>query len=241
LPESYTVAGLLSYGAWDEKKYVEKLNQTLSDLHIEYTLRPLEGFLSHIYEIKTGKGVYWFTMLYGGAMLSEYVHLACIFGSKRNIHIGSCGGLYPEMNSTDLIVPEWSYGNDSITRTYAREILDNKHMADVDLSELIKSKISIPNKLWTGPVINCQAMLGETLEDVQTWSRDGYYGVEMETATVFSVSNHYKIPCAALMYVGDNLIKGQTVHDEDYINQKDLRELIKTEIYKVGINVIMAS
>lgn len=239
LPEDYSVAGLLSYGAWDEQKHFEKLHAILNELEIKHSSKQLTGFLSHIYEIEIDGKLYWFTLLYGGAMLSEYTHLACLFGSKKNIHIGSCGGLFPEMNSLDFLMPTWSFGNDSVTRIYSRDIQDNKHFADKKLSELLKEKIALSNKIWEGPIITCQAMMGESWEDVQSWSKEGYFGVEMETSTVFSVSNHYKVPCAGLMYVSDNLIKGQTVGDESHTQEKELRGLVKDEVYRAGIKILI--
>jgi len=47
----------------------------------------------------------------------------------------------------------------------------------------------------------CSAMLGETREDIQGRSSEGYYGVEMESATIFAVSNHFHIPSAAMIYI----------------------------------------
>jgi purine-nucleoside phosphorylase len=234
-PINYKVESFLSYGAWDDQKHINKLNTVLSELNLKHEFKQLNNFLSRLYEVNVDGKIYWFTLLYGGAMLSEYVHLACLFGSKRNIHIGSCGGLYPEMESLDFLIPEWSYGNDSVTRIYAREISDHKHFSDKGLSRALKNKITLANRIWTGPVMTCQAMMGETWEDVQSWSKDGFYGVEMETSTVFSVSNHYKVPCAALMYVSDNLIKGQTVGGESHASQKETRELSKNEVYRAGI------
>jgi nucleoside phosphorylase len=103
----------------------------------------------------------------------------------------------------------------------------------------LKEKITLSNKIWEGPIITCQAMMGETWEDVQSWSKEGYHGVEMETSTVFSVSNSFKVPSASIMYISDNLIKGQTVGDDSHVAQKDIRELSKNEVYKVGILTLL--
>lgn len=239
LPDNYTIHGLLSYGAWDEQKHFNKLHKILNELNIKHLSKQLTGFLSHIYEIEINGKIYWFTLLYGGAMLSEYTHLACLFGSKKNIHIGSCGGLYPEMNSLDFLIANWSFGNDSITRVYNRDLTNFKHQSDKNLSKSLKEKITLSNTIWEGPVMTCQAMMGETWEDVESWSKDGYYGVEMETSTVFSVSNSQQVPCAGLMYVSDNLIKGQTVGDESHIAEKEIREKSKNEVYKAGIKTLI--
>ena len=235
LPLDYSVDGLLSYGTWDEDKHIDKIKNILHELGIEYRHRKMEGFLSHALELKIDNKNYWFIVMYGGALLSEYVHLASLFGSKKNIHIGSCGGLHPEMNSLDLIIPTWSYGNESTTRVYDREATDFKHYSDKDLSRSLKKNISNKYILRRGPLITVQAMMGETWDDVKSWSESGYYGVEMETATVFSFSKCFNVPSAALLYVSDNLIKGQTVGDDSHIQQKEIREKLKNDVYKIGL------
>lgn len=239
LPNDYRVSGFLSYGAWDDEKHFQKIHELLKDLGIEFTSKKLDGFLQHIYEFTIGGKIYWFAIVYGGAMLSEYIHLACLFGSSKNIHIGSCGGLAPGMNSLDLVVPAWSFANESTTRIYAREVTDNKQYADEKLSQSLCDKIKSQYKVWREPIMSCQAMMGETWEDVQEWSRGGYSGVEMETGTVFSVSKHFNVPAAALMYVSDNLIKGQTVGDESHVKEKDRREVVKNDIYRFGLQTLI--
>ncbi len=197
--------------------------------------------MQHIREIEISNKKYWFAIEYGGATLSEYLHLACLFGSKKNIHIGSCGGLNPNLNSLDLIVPTFSYGNESTTRIYERESKDHKHYSNKSISEKIIKNIPKGLKVNTGPLMTCQAMLGETWEDVKSWSEAGYSGVEMETAVFFAVSNHFKVPCGALIYISDNLIKGQTCHDESHKNEKAKREALKAEVYKVAIKTILSN
>ena len=114
------------------EKHEDKIKQIFKDLNIQADFQKPEKFLSYVLEFKINQKRYWFVVMYGGALLSELVHLACLFGSKRNIHIGSCGGLYPEINSMDLILPTWSYGNESTTRTYEPDAHDFKHFPDKD-------------------------------------------------------------------------------------------------------------
>ncbi len=236
----YSVEGFISYGAWDEAKHFTNIEETLNELGIVFTSRKLEGFLSHVLELTISNNIYWMSVMYGGAQLSEYVHLASLFGSKRNIHIGSCGGLYSEMNSLNLVIPLWSYGNESTTRVYEPDAIDFRHYPDSTLSKLIESNIQGDHKIWNGPVITNQAMMGETWDDVQSWSKNGFYGVEMETATVFSVSNHFHVPSTALLYVSDNMIKGQTTGDASHTQEKYVRELVKREVYKAGLRTLIA-
>lgn len=232
MPEDYQVAGFLSIGAWKVEKYLDLIKG------LGYTVNRLSDFFGSIYELKLAGKIYWISILYGGALLSEYAHIACLFGSKNNIHLGSCGGLYPEMNSVDLLMPNYSYGDESSAKMYARENLDHKHFSDKALSKKIADKLS-EHKVWSGPIITCQAMLGETLEDVETWSKEGYYGVEMESSTVFAVSNHFGVPAAALVYIGDNLIKGETVRAESYAKAQELRDKAKVDMVKAALDTLL--
>jgi len=239
LPNDYKIKSFVSYGAWDDDKHFTNIQKCLRELGIEFTTQKLPGFLSHVLEIKIKTDVYWFAVVYGGTLFSEYLHLACLFGSDKNIHIGSCGGLYPEMNSLDLLIPTWSYGPETSASSYDRDNKTLKYNSDPNFSNKIKSLVDKKYKVWEGPVISHQAMLGETMEDVQRWSKEGYYGVEMETATAFSVSKHFNIPCASIVYVGDNLIKGQTVGDDSHVQQKSEREKVKTDVYKIALRGIL--
>jgi len=235
LPIDYEVEGCLSYGGWMEDRQRNEIEQILKDNKILYTYKILEGFLSHVLEIRINNKNYWFIVMYGGTMLSEYIHLACLFGSKKNIHVGSCGGLSCNIDSLDILIPLWVYGNESITRIYDKGSKDFKHFPDKNLSSLIEQNINKDFNVKKGPIITNQAMMGETLEDIKLWSEQGYYGVEMEVSTVFSVSNNFNVPSAAVLYVSDNLIKGQIVGDESHLKQKNNRDMIRFYLLKIGL------
>jgi purine-nucleoside phosphorylase len=236
LPDDYKIDGMLIYGTWQKQKQFLILEQALKDLGIEAKLNAsLPNFLDRMVEITVGDKKYWFDVSYGGALLSEYLHLACLFGSQKNILLGTCGGLLSEVNSCDFVIPTYSYGNESTTRMYAPQETDHKHIPNLELNKNLREKIDKKYKVLEGPTITCQAMMGETFEDVQKWSKDGYYGVEMEAATVFAVSSHFHVTSSAILIVGDNLIKEETVLSESYENNRNLKEEVRKEQYKVAL------
>ncbi len=240
-PEDYCVEGMLCYGTWAKEKQIKTFKEILEEFGKNVSYGILPGFLEKIVEVNLEGKRYWFDVSYGGAMLSEYLHLASIFGSKKNILLGSCGGLSLEINSLDFIVPVYSFGNESATRMYNPEAADNKHYANQELSQSLKSNLDQKHKVWEGGIVTCQAMMAETLEDVQAWSAEGFIGVEMETATVFAVSKHFNVPCAALLFVGDNLIKGETVASESYKNNKFLKEEMRKDQYRAALKELIFS
>lgn len=234
---NYSISGFLVFGGYKESLYgvVEDIIKEI-DPSVEYR-RLSDEFLNPILEFKLNGKRYWFTKAYGGALLSEYVHLASIFGSKVNIVTGSCGGLYPEANMHDLIIPTFSSGNESTTRAYDSNP-ENKHFATDSLRKELMEYFS-NYKVWEGPTITYQAMLAETREDIESWSKQGYYGVEMEASTVMAVSNYFKVPTAAILRIGDNLIKNQTVLDPYYLEQKHNRKEVTKDILKAAIQVMI--
>lgn len=239
LDDGYQVTALLTCGHYDLEKQIARLQESLNSLKIESNLKRLSGFLQDVVEFEIDHKKYWFAKVYGGVTLSEYIHLACLFGSQKNIHIGSCGGLNPEMNSLDFLIPTQAYGNESSTRLYDRENSENIHKANVELGHQLKTKLE-NEKVWEGPMMTCGAMLAETKEDVEEWSKEGYFGVEMETSTVFAVSNYFRVPSASLVYITDNLIKGQRVGDESHNQQRELRYQKAQKMFDVALSVLLS-
>ena len=87
--------------------------------------------------------------------------------------------------------------------------------------------------------MTCQAMMGESFEDIQQWTIEGFLGVEMEAATVFSVSNHFNVPSAAMIMVADNLIENETVIDEIFASQLPIRRKSIELMFEIAIKKLV--
>jgi purine-nucleoside phosphorylase len=232
LTPDYKVDGFMVYGTYQNYPF-EQIEDSLKRLGVDYELNELQHeFLGQIREIKVSGKVLWLAVAYGGALLSEYMHLACLFGSNKNILLGSCGGLKKGASSLELIVPDWSYADESSAKAYQPEA-NNKYEADAELSNVLTEKLEKKYKVHRGKTITYQAMLAETWEDVEQWSKEGYAGVEMEASTVFSVSKHFSVPAAAILRIGDNLIEEQTVMDINYENNEDLRRQVSQDAFNI--------
>jgi len=241
LKDDYHVDGFIDYGTGLNVKFtLEQLTNSLKKLKVDYFISKLESeALGSISEIKVGDKIYWFTNAYGGAELSELLHFACIFGSHINIHLGSCGGLLKGSNSRDLIIPSWSYAEESSAKAYQPEA-DNKFWPNETLSNKFEDILSKNHVVHRGPTITYQAVLAQTMDDVLNWSKQGYYGVEMEAATVFSVSNHFKVPAVAVLMILDNLIEEETIMDTNFENSKSLRRQVSQSIFDVSVKELLS-
>ena len=152
----------------------------------------------------------------------------------KNILVGSCSGLKPGLEAGDFIIPIASCGRESTVKIYSRE--SDVQQPNKVLSDSIKAQFLKDNfKIWEGPIVTCQASLAQTVEDVYQWSEEGYYGVEMESSTVFAVPSHFSVPSAAVIYVADNLIENQTHLSDSYREQAEMRRARQSYQIKVAL------
>lgn len=238
LPSDYSVEGFIIFGTFKKYPY-EMLKDSLLRLGHKAEFSHIEHeFLNPILEFKVNGKNYWFVIAYGGALLSEYLHLACLFGSKKNILLGSCGGLKKGATSREMLVPTWSYADESSAKAYQPD-RKNKYEANEELSSRLATKLEQKHKVHRGPTVTYQAMMAETWEDVLSWAEQGYFGVEMEAATVFATSNHFKVPAAAILRIGDNLIENETVMDINYEKDRDLRRKATEDTFDVALEEIL--
>jgi hypothetical protein len=223
LPHDYTVQGFIIVGTFHPGPYAQ-LKEEIEKLgkNVSYGRVSDSPYFDPILEITIDGKIYWFTIAYGGTILSEWMHLACLFGSKTNVLIGQCGGLFADADTPDIILPTYVYADESITRMYEPN-QDYRHYSSESLSKRLADTLKSDHTIWRGPTITCQAMMAETWEDIQKWSNEGYYGVEMEASTVLAVSNHFKRNSAAVLIIGDNLIMKKTVQDANYSGGLDAR------------------
>ncbi len=237
LSEDYHVDGFIVYGTYKKFPY-DQLKNSLAQLYkdVACTFLPHE-FLNQILEFRIDDKIYWFTVAYGGALLSEYLHLACLFGSKMTILLGTCGGLKRGLKTEDIIVPICSFAEESSAKAYQPQS-NNKYHANAKLSAEL-SALLMPNyNVVSGETITYQAMLAETWDDIQNWSNQGYVGVEMEAATIFAVSNHFNVPAAAVLRVADNLIEEHTVLDINFEKNRDARRKLSQSMFEVVLKVL---
>jgi len=226
-------------GAYIRDPEIKLFESTLKKLGVDLKREEIkDGFFNGIKSVVIGKKRFWFDVVYGGAYLSELLHVACTLGAKKIIQIGSCGALRESIKLWDLVLPSKSYGNESTTRAYAPDATDNFHLANKELQNDIRLKIPAGKNSHSGEIISNQAMLAESLEDVEKWRKEGFIGVEMESATTFAVANHFKVPAASLLFVSDNLVKRELVTDmsskRDNLNKTETKEMI----YKIGLNTL---
>lgn len=236
LPEDYKVDGVFVVGTFPKNKEYIFLYEALKNLKINYTEEKIDHpFFSEIKSLIINNKRIWFDVVYGGTYLSELLHTASLFGSKANILLGTCGSLKESLNTGDIIIPEYSYGNESSVRMYQRNNSDYIYKSNDKLNLLIKSFLKDRKNIYGGKMMTVQAMLAETSEDIEFWSKENYSAVDMESSVLFAISNHFNVPSTAVLSIADNLVKNVLTTDENFNLSKSKRDLIKRENYEAII------
>lgn len=124
---------------------------------------------------------------------------------------------------------------------YQEGVKDNKHHSNERLRKEILSSINSKYNVYEGPIVTCQGMLAETQEDIDIWESKGYLGVEMETSTLFAVSNYFNVPSVSILSVGDNLVKNVLIGNREYERGREFRNEIKEYKYKLVFENIFNS
>lgn len=240
VPEDYAVDGFLAVGTHPKDKEYPHLYEALDTLGLDYAEEKIgHRFFGDVKVLNMGGKRIWFDVVYGAAYLSEVAHLACLLGSRANILLGTCGALREGLRSGDTILPSASYGNESATRMYQRDNASFLHESDAALRARIRRHLSHRATVDEGKLMTVQAMLAETKDDVDGWAREGYSGVDMESATLFAVSRHFAVPSAALLSVADHLLKDELVTDPGHEALRAQRTAIRKENYVIALKAIL--
>jgi purine-nucleoside phosphorylase len=235
--QEYRVDALLTYGVYSKEKALKVFEKTLGELGIPCVYEPIKGaFFDGIKSINTPFGRLWFETIYGCAYASEIIHIASMLGAKGIIHLGSFGALRADIKTGDIIVPDNAYGDESVTRMYARKKTKPFFSANPQLAKELSENLGLDRN--NDSVVSIQAMLAETREDVNKWSQHGYVGVEMECAALFSVADHFNVPAAAAIYAADNLIQNVLVTDEIYDETSENREAAKRRLFLAALKTL---
>jgi purine-nucleoside phosphorylase len=237
LPEDYVVDGFIVYGTYKTHPF-EQFEDSLRRAGLAYTKTELDHeFFSSLRAFVVEGQTYWVAIAYGGALLSEYLHLACLLGSKRNILIGSCGGLKQGAQSMQFVIPDRSIATESSASAYQPDA-NGSYEAHSGQSNQLAALLSEKHIVHRGTTVTFQAMMAETWDDVQRWAAQGFVGVEMEASTMFAVSRHFDVPAAAMLMIVDNLIEEQTVLDSNFDSARLQRRQAAQDAFDVAVRVL---
>ena len=159
---------------------------------------------------------------------------------ERILFAGSIGGLRPNIQIGDLMMPEFSYAGDGFCRclqprfppedSYLERIPPDAALS----STVARSVTSLASEagvtIHTGPVFCTDSILSEFYKLDFIVEELGCIGIEMETAAVFKAARLVGIQAAGLFSVSDVPVRNRTVYAGRSQQEGDYRREIQKKV-----------
>ena len=163
----------------------------------------------------------------GSANAATIMDLLVAIKPKACLFLGKCGGLKSINELGDLILPIAAIRGEGTSDDYFPS--EVPALPSFALQKAISTTIrEYSRDYWTGTVYTTNRRVWEYDEDFKTYLRSiRSMAVDMETATIFSVGFHNKIPSGALLLVSDVPMEPEgvkTKKSDDTVTRKFLRE-----------------
>lgn len=177
-----------------------------------------------------------FSCAYGAPRAVEPVHALGSVGTPMVIQIGSCGGLQPETQTGDVVLPDPAVIGEGASQYYGGA------GTSVGTASLIdRLQTSLKTEGFTthrGLHLTTSSLFVQPPEVVQQWREAGYLGVDMETSAVFTVAQHFGMQAASLVFVWDELIKGRTFLDAYTPAEREKQERANRFIFEAALQLL---
>ena len=151
----------------------------------------------------TAEGITIINFGMGSPGAATMMDLLSAIGPKAVLFLGKCGGLKKKNKVGDLILPIAAIRADGTSDDYFPP--EVPAMPAFALQKAISTTIrDYGSDYWTGTVYTTNRRIWEHDEEFKEYLRSiRTMAIDMETATIFSVGFHNKIPTGALLLVSD--------------------------------------
>ena len=147
-------------------------------------------------------------VVYGAPMAADVCHVFCTLGIRVVVQLGWCGGLQSDFRYNELLVPGEVAGRDGVSRRYSSPVVrSTPHLRQA----LVDQCVSRGFPYRTGTLVSTTNLAAESQRMVVRWSREGFTGVDLETAATFAVAAKFDKQHGALLSMADLVVEGHTM------------------------------
>ncbi|QDG51145.1 uridine phosphorylase [Persicimonas caeni] len=148
--------------------------------------------------------------VFGSPMAAFVAHPLCQMGTQLVVQTGYFGGLSPTVDYGDVLLVTHADCHDGVAPSYVSCPPDGYAAEPGLLARMrrICTRKELP--FAQGKVISTDAVLTEDLAKIRRWQERGFVGVDMETATTFSVAHAYGSQAVAILNLSDHLDRGDS-------------------------------
>ena len=215
-----------------------------------------KNFLTEVKQYNEIRNVYGFTGKYKGVPVSIqatgmgipsfsiYVHeLINVYGAKKLIRIGTCGGMHPNLNLREVLIAQGVSTDSSIVEKTFGGAINFSLLADFDLlSGAVKNArdlnipVKVGNVICTDRFYNdyndkngVYAANGLTLNEKMI--QHGILAVEMESAALYLLAAAAQVKALAIFTVSDHVVKMEYCTPEE--RETDFNDMVKIALETV--------
>ena len=162
----------------------------------------------------------------GSPNAATIMDLLVAVNPKGVLFLGKCGGLKNRINIGDFVLPIGAIRGDGTSNDYFPP--EVPAMPSFSLQKAISTTIrEFKTDYWTGTVYTTNRRVWEYDKGFKDYIKQTRaYAIDMETATLFTVGFHNKIPVGALLLVSDSPMtpEGVKTLEKDEINSRQFDE-----------------
>ncbi len=194
------------------------------------------GLLSDTRVVNRHRGFYTVTGLYNGERITVATHgiggasAAIVFeelgmlGAKVFVRLGTCGGFKPELTIGKVVVAtSAAHYHGGTPGQYFPGICMANGSDPVLTARIMEYLERHGIEYFSGPVFSSDAFYAEDPEFARRWARMGVLAVEMECATLFTLSWLRGWRSACVLVVSDNLLEMEK--EPRFATTEELREV----------------
>lgn len=185
----------------------------------------------------TANGITIINFGMGSAMAATVMDLLSAVMPKAVLFLGKCGGLKKKTQIGDVILPIAAIRGEGTSNDYLPP--EVPALPSFRLQRSVSSMIKKHHlDYWTGTVYTTNRRVWEHDEKFKTYLREiRAICVDMETATIFSVSFVNKIPHGALLLVSDNPMSPDGVKTS--ASDKNVTKHFANQHLQIGIDSLL--
>lgn len=215
-----------------------------------------KNFLSDVKQYNEIRNAYGFTGKYKGVPVSVqgtgmgipsfsiYIsELINVYGAKKLIRVGTCGGMHPNLNLRDVLIAQGASTDSSIVEKTFGGAIHYSLLADFDLlGKAVNNARNLNIPIKVGNVISTDRFYNDYNDKDGVYSANGLtlnekmikYGilaVEMESAALYLLAAGAQVQSLAIFTVSDHVTKMEYCTPEE--REKDFNDMVKIALETV--------
>lgn len=176
---------------------------------------------------------------YGAPMMLDALLLLGLTKCRKILFVSSVGGLSPEINIGDIVIPEYSASGDGASRFLSnnmhKDTFGDKQYPNTNLFDMLANetkRICDKNNVkWHTVKTFCTDTIAAQYNHLGSIIEMGYNSIDMESAAAFKAAKMMNIPIAALLQVSDNsVIRKPLMTDLRSREEREYRIFVRSKI-----------